>query len=82
MISEYTFYYGYEKYPIEDKPVLSYKVNNHKISKEVYHTLFRKVANSSKHDLFTIQNTLWENYHTNSCIQTSISTYGRRIEDN
>ena len=58
MINEYKFYYGYAEYII-NKPEERFDVNNHKVSKEIYNKLYKKV--SKTHKLHITQNCYWRN---------------------
>lgn len=78
MINEYTFYYRNERYPFKDKPDEIFSINNHKASREVYIKLRYKVVCNGEYELLTTQDIFWKNHKTDSYMQSKLSTFSKK----
>lgn len=77
MIDEYTFCYGYESRPNEAVDN-TFKVNNHKVSGDIYDKLFRKVKKNCER--LTFYQALWKDYKTNIDRYNEYITFKRSIK--
>jgi hypothetical protein len=78
MINEYAFNYGYDS-QLNKEVDTTFKVNNHKVSADIYFKLFRKARKNYKRLKF--HKVLKENYNTNRVIYSEYTTFKRSIND-
>ena len=80
MLKEYRFNLNYEYYPFKDKPKETIRyVNGHKVSREVFNTLFNKVKS-----ILPIDNTytfIWNNHKTGSYTKNDYYTFNKETYD-
>lgn len=72
MVDKYIFYYGYDS-QLNKEVDTTFKVNNHKVSGDIYYKLFRKARKNCKR--LKSRKVLKENYNTNKTIYREYTTF-------
>ena len=78
MLKEYNFNISYEYYPFKIKnDSTKYSVNDHKVSAELYYTLFEKVMASMPLDHTSTFS--WKNHKTGSYTRSEYRTFNEEV---
>ena len=80
MLKEYRFNLSYEYYSFRDKPEdVTHRVNDHKVSGEIFDRLFNKAMSILPLDITTMY--LWKNHKTGSYTRSEHWTFNEETYD-